>query len=654
MVAWRLPLHPLSRHAELAAAPPPMHPTDADAHPSPNLGRLEDDYEFVREVGRGGMATVYLARDRRDGRLVAVKAIHARYLEDPEAMARFAREAQLVAQLVHPNIVRTHAVERVGEQTVAIVMEYVAGGTLRDALRQGGPLPYERVTRVLRDVAEGLRYAHGRGVVHRDVKPENVFLDRESGRACLSDFGIARSLESDTRLTLTGASLGTPAYMSPEQIDGLPVDGRTDIYSLGLVGWELLAGRRPWEGDTLYSVIYKQKHEPLPRLIELRPDIPHPLLYAIEGALQKHRDERWSNADEFIGQLADQVPAVSRTRNMPTLRFRRDDLAAGAAVAGAVGAAGAAGAADARPAPAEGTVGTAEPGGEATPPPPAPRPAREAALMEAGAEGDAERAAPVERAPDAPPPRKRRVPRWSIPATLAAAAIAVAVGLAQLSRDERTAVRTDSLSVFTRGGETAIDSAPRGADGAAASAGRPDSAAGDSRAGAAAAARPAPVRPRSEQPAPPPRPAPARRVEPSTPAPTPVSRPPAAPAPAAGTVARPRTHADSLARCRSPLFVDQRACLYAALADGDAELNRSYQRLIGELRRRDGAGEPPSVRRLRAAQRDWLVRRDEACQGQNPGDDGGLWAPARVRCLGDHADRRVRELEAERRRLAGR
>ena len=623
-----------------------MHPTDADAHPSPNLGRLEDDYEFVREVGRGGMATVYLARDRRHGRLVAVKAIHARYLEDPEAMARFAREAQLVADLVHPNIVRTHAVERVGEQTVAIVMEYVAGGTLRDALRQGGPLPYERVTRVLRDVAEGLRYAHGRGVVHRDVKPENVFLDRESGRACLSDFGIARSLESDTRLTLTGASLGTPAYMSPEQIDGLPVDGRTDIYSLGLVGWELLAGRRPWEGDTLYSVIYKQKHEPLPRLIELRPDIPHPLLYAIEGALQKHRDERWSNADEFIGQLADQVPAVSRTRNMPTLRFRRDDLAGGAAVAGAAGAA------DAHPAPAEGDLRSAEPGVEATPPL-APPLAREAAPVQGGAEGDAERAEPVEYAPDAPPPGKRRVPRWSIPATLAAAAIAVAVGLAQLSRDEQTAVRADSLSVFTRGGEAAIDSASRRADGAAASAGRPDSAAGDSRAGAAAPARPAPVRPRAEQPTPPARPAPARRVEPSTPAPTPVSRPPAAPAAPSGTVARPRTHADSLARCRSPLFVDQRACLYAALADEDADLNRSYQRLVGELRRRDGAGEPPSVRRLRAAQRDWLVRRDEACQGQNPGDDGGLWAPARVRCLGDHADRRVRELEAERRRLTG-
>jgi serine/threonine protein kinase/uncharacterized protein YecT (DUF1311 family) len=618
-VAWRLPLHSLASLAELAAALQPM--TSADTHPSPNLGRLEDDYEFVREVGRGGMATVYLARDRRDGRLVAVKAIHARYLEDPEAMARFAREAQLVADLVHPNIVRTHAVERVGERTVAIVMQYVAGGTLRDALHQGGPLPYDRVTQVLRDVAEGLRYAHNRGVVHRDVKPENVFLERDSGRACLSDFGIAFSLESDTRLTLTGASLGTPAYMSPEAIDGLPVDGRTDIYSLGLVGWELVAGHRPWEGDTLYSVIYKQKHEPLPRLIDLRPEIPHPLLYAIEGALQKHRDERWANAEEFIGQLADRVPAVARTRNMPTLRFRRD--------------------------------GMTEAAGSAEGARPSRRSSRDKAGSTAAARPDAGvPSTAVARREEARSPRRRRG-RWSVPLVLTAAAIAAAVGIGRLERSTRTETRADSVSVFTRAGEPA-GSPAGGTDSAAARAGgapieRPDSAAARNRTGG----QPSPSEPpAAPAPAAPP---PAREttsptaVPAAVPAPVPGSTVP----PAASAPTRPRSHADSLARCRSPLFVDQRACLFASLADEDAELNRSYRRLIAELRRRDGGSEPESVRRLRAAQRDWLVRRDEACQRQNPGDDDGLWARARARCLGGQADRRAQELEAERQRLAG-
>jgi serine/threonine protein kinase len=296
-----------------------------DRNAQADLSTLEERYELVREIGRGATALVFLARERATGRLVAIKAIRPRYAGDREATARFAREARTVADLDHPNIVRTYAVEQLGEQALAIVMQYVPGGTLRDALRERGPFPFERATRILADVAEALRYAHGRGIVHRDVKPENIFLNDIAGHALLSDFGIARSLESDTELTLTGAALGTPAYMSPEQIDGRQADGRSDIYSLGLVGWEMLTGRRPWEGESVYSVVYKQKHQELPRLPELCASVPSPLLFAIESALDKHRDTRWANLDEFLAQLLEtDQSAAKRVAGVGAVARMRD------------------------------------------------------------------------------------------------------------------------------------------------------------------------------------------------------------------------------------------------------------------------------------------------------------------------------------------
>ena len=250
----------------------------ADVDFPSDLRSLEREYELIRELGQGGMAAVYLARHRATGRLVAIKAIRARYLDDPDAVRRFAREAETVADLHHPNIVRTEAIEQFGDRAVAIIMEHVPGGTVRDRLREFGSLGAEEVEAILRDVASALAYAHQRGIVHRDVKPENVFLDSSRRRAVLSDFGIARPIQTDIDITLLGAALGTPQYMSPEQIDGALVDGRSDIYSLGVLGWELLTGRRPWAGESLYGVIYKQKHEDLPRITSLRPRVPANLL----------------------------------------------------------------------------------------------------------------------------------------------------------------------------------------------------------------------------------------------------------------------------------------------------------------------------------------------------------------------------------------
>src|SRR6476659_8643865 len=265
----------------------------ADVDFPSDLRALERDYELIRELGQGGMAAVYLARERRTGRLVAIKAVRARYLDDPDALQRFAREAHTVAGLDHPNIVRTEAIEQIGDRAVAIIMEHVEGGTVRDRLREFGSLGAEEAETILRDVASALGYAHRHGIVHRDVKPENIFLDPTRRRALLSDFGIARSIDHESAITLLGAALGTPQYMSPEQIDGQMVDGRSDIYSLGVLGWELLTGRRPWAGENLYGIIYKQKHEELPRITSLRPRVPANLLFAIEGALIKDKDRRW-------------------------------------------------------------------------------------------------------------------------------------------------------------------------------------------------------------------------------------------------------------------------------------------------------------------------------------------------------------------------
>ena len=269
---------------------------------------LESDYEILGELGRGATAVVYRARDRELGREVAIKVIRPKYADDDETVARLAREARTVAQLQHPNIVTLYAVRRIRDGSLALVMQLVPGRTLRDVLNARGPCTFERVDRVLRDVASALAHAHQRGFVHRDVKPENIFIDESTGQALLSDFGVARSLEPDSQLTATGTAIGTPSYMSPEQIDGTELDGRSDVYSLGLVGWEMLTGRRPWEGEGLYSVIFKQKREELPPVDEIRPDTPDRLIYLVEGAIRKSPADRWRSAGEMVAEASTIAP----------------------------------------------------------------------------------------------------------------------------------------------------------------------------------------------------------------------------------------------------------------------------------------------------------------------------------------------------------
>src|SRR5512133_97984 len=180
------------------------------------LADLEAEYELLGELGRGGMAVVYRARERATGRDVAIKVLRGSHGDASEAQARFAREAETAALLQHPHVVPTYAVRPLSGGGLAIVMELVPGRTLKAVVREHGPMALQRAVRILAEIAQALAFAHERGVVHRDVKPENIFLDARTGGALLSDFGIARTLQHDAALTQTGIAIGTPSYMSPE------------------------------------------------------------------------------------------------------------------------------------------------------------------------------------------------------------------------------------------------------------------------------------------------------------------------------------------------------------------------------------------------------------------------------------------------------
>ncbi len=272
-----------------------------------DIGDLDRNYAVIRELGRGGMGSVYLARHRDAGHRVAIKIASTEKF-DAEAVARFAREARLMARFRHPNIVRLYDVRQIGVGRVAIVMEYVRGVSLARLITERKRLPFETCTNILRDLGNALAHAHEHGVVHRDVKPPNVLVDEDTGTAKLSDFGIAKVANDEAEVTAVGAVVGTPAYMSPEQIDGREIDGRSDIYGLGVLGWEIVTGEHPWAGEALYKLLFKQKHEALPPVTTFRPDTPPSLVLALEGALEKDPAHRWASVGDMVGQLTSNEP----------------------------------------------------------------------------------------------------------------------------------------------------------------------------------------------------------------------------------------------------------------------------------------------------------------------------------------------------------
>ncbi|MBK8056769.1 MAG: serine/threonine protein kinase [Gemmatimonadetes bacterium] len=258
---------------------------------------LSANYELDREIGRGGMGIVYLARDRRLKRQVAIKILPPELAFRGEIRTRFLREAETAAQLSHPNIVPIYSVDE-REGLVFFVMAYVDGDNLAVRLHKNGALAYDETRRTLLEVARALAFAHERGVVHRDIKPDNILINKEDGRVMVTDFGIARAVsDSDARLTATGMAIGTPAYMSPEQSMGeREVDGRSDLYSLGVVAYQMLSGELPFNASSTPALLVKHISEnPVP-LHQRCPEVPQDLGRAVMMMLEKDPDNRFPSA----------------------------------------------------------------------------------------------------------------------------------------------------------------------------------------------------------------------------------------------------------------------------------------------------------------------------------------------------------------------
>ena len=296
-------------------APSPARPSLSADDLSYVTAALRDRFAIERELGHGGMAMVYLARDVKHDRLVAIKVLR------PEVAAalgadRFLREVQIVAKLSHPHILQLHDSGE-AEGLLFFVMPYVEGETLRQRLERDGRLPVDTAVQLAAEVAAALAYAHQHGIVHRDIKPENILL--HAGQAVVSDFGIARAIDSAggaatarTALTSTGIAIGTPPYMSPEQVCGEAVDGRCDVYSLGCVLYEMLAGDPPFTGPSAQAVLARHTSDPVPSLRKTRADVPAALEQIVTTALAKLPADRFATAAAFRDALIGAAPPPRR------------------------------------------------------------------------------------------------------------------------------------------------------------------------------------------------------------------------------------------------------------------------------------------------------------------------------------------------------
>jgi eukaryotic-like serine/threonine-protein kinase len=271
--------------------------------------RLGGRYEIERELGRGGMGAVYLARDVKLGRSVALKVLPADFATATALRDRFLRETRMAASFSHPNIVPVYAVEE-SDDLLAYVMGYIEGESVAERVRRAGPLTVREVVRLLQDVGYALAYAHGRAIVHRDIKPDNIMIERATSRALVMDFGVSRTITAPDDganagggLTRVGEVVGTAEYMSPEQATGDRVDGRSDLYSLGLTAYYALTGRVAMAADSTGKALVKQITETLAPMATVRPDLPSALAGAIDRCLMKDPDARFARAEELVEAL---------------------------------------------------------------------------------------------------------------------------------------------------------------------------------------------------------------------------------------------------------------------------------------------------------------------------------------------------------------
>jgi serine/threonine-protein kinase len=307
---------------------------------------VEGHYEVTDMLGKGGMGAVFRAEDLKLGRTVAIKVLRPELAGDRSYIGRFEREARIAARLDHPNIIPVYAVEEVDGLNY-FVMKYIAGKSLEELLT-GEPWPIEQTRQLLWQVACGLGHAHQRSVIHRDVKPSNIMID-ESGRAIVTDFGISKALLHETQFTSTGQVVGTPRYVSPEQAQSLPLDGRSDQYSLAVVGYQMLIGRLPFIAEAPHAILFKHIYEAPPSARAARPEVPAELSDALQRAMAKEPEDRFATMEEFAtaiwperpvhaGQPTPTVPGFADLARMITSRRPRGALLAGVAAGIAVAA----------------------------------------------------------------------------------------------------------------------------------------------------------------------------------------------------------------------------------------------------------------------------------------------------------------------------
>jgi len=301
-------------------------------------GRLQaamgEGYQVERALGSGGFAVVYLVRDLNLKRRLAVKVLSPDLITSRTVLERFRREAETVAQLSHPHIVPLHFIGQ-KDDLLYLVMECIDGGSLADRIEKEGRLPPADVSRILREGASALEHAHKRGVIHRDIKPHNLLIEAETHRTLVTDFGIARTAEGGS-LTATGMLVGTPAYLSPEQVAGEGGDHRADIYALGVVAYEMLTGMPPFTGPTPTAVLMKRLGEPPPSLAKVRPEAPELLRDVIEGMLASDPAQRFQSAGDVVRAL-DGLPPASGGHATGELRLkgrRRRERTRGIALVG--------------------------------------------------------------------------------------------------------------------------------------------------------------------------------------------------------------------------------------------------------------------------------------------------------------------------------
>ena len=285
-------------------------------------GRVLGDFCLLRKLGKGGMAEVYLAEQTSLRRQVAIKIMRPDFVTDPTYLKRFRHEASAAGGLNHPNIVQVYMV---GEQDGIhfISQEYVQGRNLKEFITRKGPLDVPIALHVLKQVAAALQVAAEKGIVHRDIKPENILLTKK-GEAKVADFGLAQLTLGGKKVELTqaGVTMGTPLYMSPEQVNGKPLDARSDIYSLGVMAWHMLAGRPPFTGDTALAVAVKHLNEAPPSLAQARPEVPNGVRTLKERMMAKKRDDRPADAQTVLAEIKQLLRQATNKETSPEAAFR--------------------------------------------------------------------------------------------------------------------------------------------------------------------------------------------------------------------------------------------------------------------------------------------------------------------------------------------